>query len=445
MARWKNPLHVESRLVELPLSLPALFERGRFLKRAFYLRSPEGDEHPFEEILGLGCVWEASLDDEAGFAGATEQFQRFDLPKEVSEHARLLLFGAFDPTMSAAEDRTWEHFSRRALYLPELLLLRNDEGIRAVSVTLASSALTSLETWLERLTDTSPAPTRSADARQLPGPFFDLHGERERFLGNVYRFVRAPKGQKIVYARRAVHTSPPKACDALLDSLNSRFDSCATFALSPHPGAPVFVGATPETLVSCRRNRLHTVALAGTTRGKSAPDSPERAQAEAELLESPKDLDEHYVVVRMISESLVKRGFSGEYGTPPRIRRLANVSHLETPIKSYTSGNFGLLDAVDTLHPTPAVCGQPREATRERIAKYEGFDRGLYAGPIGAMSPRGDGRVFVALRCGLIQEQRALLFAGAGITPESDPEVEWAETNQKLEAIQSALDGEGLT
>lgn len=53
------------------------------------------------------------------------------------------------------------------------------------------------------------------------------------------------------------------------------------------------------------------------------------------------------------------------------------------------------------LHPTPAVCGRPRTAAREKIQQSEGFDRGFYAGPFGWIS--GNASEFaVAIRSALV-------------------------------------------
>ncbi|HVL28067.1 MAG TPA: chorismate-binding protein, partial [Acidimicrobiales bacterium] len=97
------------------------------------------------------------------------------------------------------------------------------------------------------------------------------------------------------------------------------------------------------------------------------------------------------------------------------------------------------LALVAALHPTPAVGGSPRDAALAAIAELEGFDRGLYAGPVGWVDRRGDGDWAVALRCARVDGRRAVLSAGAGIVAGSDPEQEWTETQAKLEPMLRAL------
>jgi isochorismate synthase EntC len=85
------------------------------------------------------------------------------------------------------------------------------------------------------------------------------------------------------------------------------------------------------------------------------------------------------------------------------------------------------------------VAGVPRAAALAAIADLEGFDRGLYAGPVGWVDARGDGVWALALRGATLDGNRARLVAGAGIVAGSDADAEWAETEAKLEAMRSAL------
>jgi menaquinone-specific isochorismate synthase len=98
-----------------------------------------------------------------------------------------------------------------------------------------------------------------------------------------------------------------------------------------------------------------------------------------------------------------------------------------------------LLDVLASLHPTPAVGGQPRHAAQPDIARLERFDRGLYAGAVGWFDPAGDGEFVVAIRSALMDGPRARLFAGAGIVEGSAPAAEKAETDLKLAALLEAL------
>jgi len=117
------------------------------------------------------------------------------------------------------------------------------------------------------------------------------------------------------------------------------------------------------------------------------------------------------------------------------ILKLNGIQHLFTPIDSQLSSEISLFEAVDALHPTPAVSGHPLKRANELRLKYESFDRGWFAGPIGWLDISGSGEFRVALRSGLINEKGSTLFAGAGVVNGSDPERELIETDMKLKAM----------
>jgi isochorismate synthase EntC len=100
-----------------------------------------------------------------------------------------------------------------------------------------------------------------------------------------------------------------------------------------------------------------------------------------------------------------------------------------------------VLELVERLHPTPAVCGRPRDVARRVIGEHEPFDRGWYSGPIGWLDAQGEGEFAVALRTALISGRRAWLFAGNGIMGDSDPQAELAEVRLKLRPLAEALGG----
>ena len=93
------------------------------------------------------------------------------------------------------------------------------------------------------------------------------------------------------------------------------------------------------------------------------------------------------------------------------------------------------------LHPTPAVGGEPGAEAEVLIPALEGIDRGWYAGPVGWTDVTGDGEFCVALRCALLRDRLAHLYAGCGIVRDSDPASELAETEVKLQALLPVLDG----
>ena len=86
-----------------------------------------------------------------------------------------------------------------------------------------------------------------------------------------------------------------------------------------------------------------------------------------------------------------------------------------------------------------AACGTPRDAAMRLIEELEDTERGRYSGPVGWVDTAGNGEFAIALRCGLASGTRLRLFAGAGIMPDSDPDLELTETEAKMRPLLDAL------
>jgi isochorismate synthase len=123
---------------------------------------------------------------------------------------------------------------------------------------------------------------------------------------------------------------------------------------------------------------------------------------------------------------------------------LHNLVHLGTSLTGTLRATGGgpapsALELVGALHPTPAVGGVPAEPARSLIARLEPESRGPYAGPVGYLDGRGDGKWMLGIRAAFIHERTARLAAGVGIVEGSEPRTELAETNLKFNAVFDAL------
>ncbi len=96
-------------------------------------------------------------------------------------------------------------------------------------------------------------------------------------------------------------------------------------------------------------------------------------------------------------------------------------------------------DLLKRLHPTPAVCGLPKEKAYRFIQENEGYDRQYYSGFIGWLEPEGKSDLYVNLRCMNILSDRLVLYAGSGLLLSSEPESEWQETEAKMQTMRRLL------
>ena len=220
-----------------------------------------------------------------------------------------------------------------------------------------------------------------------------------------------------------------------LDNLRRLYPDCYVFSTSNGKGQN-FIGASPERLISVHNQQLMTDALAGSApRGRIAAEDADLAQR---LLNSEKERREHRVVIDFITHRLERLGLLPHI-LPLRLRQLSNIQHLWTPIQAKVPANVHPLEIVAELHPTPAVAGAARERACDEIRRYETFERGLYAAPLGWVDHQGNSEFIVRIRSALIDGDRARLYAGVGIVAGSDPEQELAEIQLKLQALLKAL------
>jgi menaquinone-specific isochorismate synthase len=157
------------------------------------------------------------------------------------------------------------------------------------------------------------------------------------------------------------------------------------------------------------------------------------------MLDSSKERNEHALVVEWISERMGGLCSKLAWDKVPHILRLGNVQHLATRFVGVPNNGCHILSFVEALHPTPAVGGIPLQPALELIKRLENFDRGWYSGPVGWVDRDGNGEFAIAIRCALLRDNEAYLYAGAGIVSESDPGREDQETMMKFKPLLIAL------
>ncbi|HEX2722912.1 MAG TPA: isochorismate synthase [Gemmatimonadaceae bacterium] len=241
--------------------------------------------------------------------------------------------------------------------------------------------------------------------------------------------------EKVVLAR-AVRATASRKIPAVAALAHLRPEHPDAFVFGYWRGETAFIGASPERLVRLDGRNLSASSLAGTAK-RGATDR-EDAEVAAMLLASEKNAIEHTFVRDSLVAELGKVCDDVTADAAPSLMSMAHVHHLHTNVTGRLRFDHSLLDVVGLLHPTPAVGGMPREAAIRFIDRHECLDRGWYSAPFGWIG-RGGGEFAVALRCGVIAGEEAVLFAGCGIVAGSDPDHELAESALKLQPMKLAI------
>ncbi|MGY5354407.1 chorismate-binding protein [Wenyingzhuangia sp. IMCC45467] len=195
-----------------------------------------------------------------------------------------------------------------------------------------------------------------------------------------------------------------------------------------HPKVGLWMGATPETLLKVKSNTFKTMALAGT----------QPFCGDLNPIWGSKELEEQQMVTDFIKqhlESVVDELKLSDVETV----KAGSLLHLKTNITGCLKNPKDVQTLVNLLHPTPAVCGLPKELSKMFILQNENYKRTFYSGYLGVLNINKETSFFVNLRCFQISNNIATLYVGGGITAHSNAEKEWEETVAKSKIIKAVL------
>lgn len=250
--------------------------------------------------------------------------------------------------------------------------------------------------------------------------------------------IRGGDFQKVVLSRNEIlHIQPEKLNigEVYVRAMETYKSAFCSLVFLPKEGS-IWLGATPETLISKSKNSFATVSLAGTQ--KLDDDFDLR-----EVTWRQKEIEEQALVSRYIINCFKKIRLREFNEIGPKTIKAGSLAHLSTEFKVD-------LSAVDVpniastmlklLHPTSAVCGMPHGSALEFILRHEGFNRSYFSGYLGPVNIDGRTDLFVNLRCINIRKNALIFYAGAGITRDSVPTKELEETKAKMQVMKQVLD-----
>jgi len=198
----------------------------------------------------------------------------------------------------------------------------------------------------------------------------------------------------------------------------------------------IWLGATPEVLIETHGDIFKTVALAGTQAFNKNEDLNDVSWRQ-------KEIEEQAFVSRYIINCFKKIRLREFEEKGPKTIVAGNLIHLKTDfIVDMEATNFPQLGSVmlELLHPTSAICGMPLESSLEFIKAHEDLDRKFFSGYLGPVNIKDQTSIYVNLRCMEIEGNLATLYAGAGVTENSNPHKEWLETEMKMKTLLNLIE-----
>jgi isochorismate synthase len=254
-----------------------------------------------------------------------------------------------------------------------------------------------------------------------------------RMVKELQGEIRSGNIQKAVLSR--IHTEPK---DTKFDIAELFAELCRKYPnafvyLFQIPNTGCWIGATPEPLVLIKNNIVETISLAGTQKINKIP--PDEIQWPA------KEIEEQEIVTRYVENVLLNFKVNDFRKTGPYSQVAGSLVHLKTKFL-FDADLIGhrLGEFVEMLHPTPSICGFPKETSYKILETTEPHHREYYTGLLGPVNMNNETSLFVNLRCMKVLENMFALYLGAGITSASVPESEWEETNQKKMTLLSVIE-----
>tara|TARA_R110002050_G_scaffold52190_1_gene119375 strand:- start:14918 stop:15880 length:963 start_codon:yes stop_codon:yes gene_type:complete len=245
-------------------------------------------------------------------------------------------------------------------------------------------------------------------------------------LERLLTYLAKAEQNKVVFSRAQLFDLALKPLE-LFEKLCKAYPA-ATVYLFSHPTCGTWLGASPETLLTFKGQVLETASLAGTLAYNESVNFGEKEKLE-------QDIVTNYIIETLNSVP----GISHLEKSQRQTVRAGNLKHLFTAIKGRSIAPLPLDALLEKLHPTPAVAGNPKNEALELITALEQYDRSYYTGYFGLKKEK-EGHFWVNLRCAqIISSGQICLYAGGGIISASEPQLEWRETESKMQTILNVM------
>jgi menaquinone-specific isochorismate synthase len=332
----------------------------------------------------------------------------------------------------------WNDFATNKLVVPEIIIYQHSEETFLIynHINSSSDNIDEHLNKIDQVINSSLFNNKSNNNNLLVpinrnGVDENEKEDWEDLINNAKGYLKSSLSKIVLSRKIEIETTDEVNWSYLIEKLHDRNKECYIFMCKSNDA--VFFGASPEKFLSVQDKIIDIDAMAGSAAGDSTDVTHE--------LLNKKNLKEHKIVTDFICDTLSNYAKDVVAAEQPLIIKLSDVQHLHTKITAMLQSKEKVLNLIDSLFPTPAVCGIPKNEALKAIRELETHDRGLYSGLIGWINLELNCEFAVAIRSALYKKSKLFLFAGSGIVEESVPEDEFLETELKLKTILKLFDG----
>jgi anthranilate synthase component 1 len=184
---------------------------------------------------------------------------------------------------------------------------------------------------------------------------------------------------------------------------------------------------------------METFPLAGTIRrGKNQKEDQNLAK---ELLNNPKEIAEHNMLIDLHRNDI---GRVAEFGSVrvqklKDIKKFSHVQHISSEVVGTLKKSEDMFSALASNFPAGTLSGAPKIESIKIINRVEKEPRGPYGGAVGYFGFDGNCSFCIPIRSLFISEDKGFTQASGGIVYDSKANLEYQEIQNKLKALDQAL------
>lgn len=258
----------------------------------------------------------------------------------------------------------------------------------------------------------------------------------ERAVNRIKDYIVAGDVMQVVLAQRM---SVPCTIDPLNVYRALRYLNPSPYMVFFNMGDHQVVSASPEILARVEDGRITVRPLAGTRR-RGATEAEDQA-LELELLADAKEIAEHLMLIDLSRNDSGRVSVTGSVTVPRQmfVERYSHVMHIASIVESEMHPDKTALDVLQATLPVGTLSGAPKVRAMEIIDELEPEKRGIYGGAMGYLAWNGNMDMAIAIRTAVIKDKTLYVQAGAGVVADSQPTLEWEETQNKARAIVRAV------
>ena len=198
------------------------------------------------------------------------------------------------------------------------------------------------------------------------------------------------------------------------------------------------MGSSPEAQLIIKNNKVTIHPIAGTFR-RTGDDAKDAALAQ-KLSDDPKENAEHIMLVDLARNDLSRGGKNTKVEVYREVQYYSHVIHLVSKVTAEIDETTNKIKIIGDTFPAGTLSGAPKYKAMQLIDQYENTNRGFYGGCIGHLDFNGDFNHAIMIRSFMSKDNTLTFQAGAGVVADSVAESELQEVENKLAALNKAIE-----